>query len=72
MLEFHESQRNWLDSSQGLGAYVQAMRVMGSEVGNFSGRYALAEGWRRRLHFGFCGEGDNPLLDALGESAFAL
>jgi N-acetylglucosamine malate deacetylase 1 len=65
MLACHASQKSWLDHSQGLGAYLDAMRAMSAEVGEMSGRFSIAEGWRRRLHLGFCGEKDNPLVTAL-------
>jgi len=40
------------------------------EVGRLSRRFTYAEGWRRHLHYGFCGENDDPLSEALGEKAF--
>ncbi len=66
-LACHESQRNWLDKSQGLDSYVQAMQDMSYEVGRHSRHYAAAEGWRYHHHLGFCSSGANPLADALGK-----
>jgi N-acetylglucosamine malate deacetylase 1 len=65
MLAQHESQKRWLDESQGLGAYLQTLRDLQAEVGRMSGLFAYAEGWRRHLHLGFCGPDDDPLRTAL-------
>jgi len=65
-LACHESQRRWLDESQGMDSYLSAMEGFSREVGEMSGRFAFAEGWRRRLHLGFGPEGWDPLADALG------
>jgi len=66
-LACHRSQKEWLDASQGLDSYLTAMEVMSREVGRMSGRFIYAEGWRRHLHLGFCGEHADPLSDALGD-----
>ncbi len=63
----HRSQKEWLDASQGLDSYLTAMEEMSREVGRMSGRFTYAEGWRRHLHLGFCGEHADPLTDALGD-----
>lgn len=68
-LACHKSQKEWLDASQGLDSYLITMEEMSREVGSQSGRFEFAEGWRRRLHLGFCSEGADPLAEALGESA---
>jgi N-acetylglucosamine malate deacetylase 1 len=65
MLAHHESQKLWLDESQGMDSYLDAMADLCSEVGRMSGRFAYAEGWRRRSHLGFCAVDDNPLAAAL-------
>jgi LmbE family N-acetylglucosaminyl deacetylase len=70
MLAEHKTQKQWLDESQGLDSYLHAMRELDAQVGTMSGRYQLAEGWRRHLHLGFCGVNDDPLVEALGEFAF--
>ena len=72
MLAKHESQKTWLDRSQGMDSYLNQMREQAAEVGSLSGRYAFAEGWRRRSHLGFCGATDDPLLAALSDSAFSV
>jgi LmbE family N-acetylglucosaminyl deacetylase len=66
-LACHRSQKEWLDASQGLDSYLTAMEEMSREVGRMSGRFIYAEGWRRHLHLGFCGEHADPLSDALGD-----
>lgn len=62
-LAAHQSQQQWLDESQQLNSYLQTMVDMSREVGRMSKQYEYAEGWRRRLHYGFCGPDDDPLLD---------
>ena len=44
LLACHTSQKEWLDVTQGEGAYLKGMESMGVEVGRQSGRFALAEG----------------------------
>ncbi len=68
-LACHESQKLWLDESQGLDSYLQTMEDMSREVGRWSNRYACAEGWRRHAHLGFCDERANPLHEDLGPNA---
>jgi len=67
-LSAHESQRAWLDASQGMDSYVKTMENLGREVGEMSGRFEFAEGWRKHLHAGFCGPDADPLTIALGKS----
>jgi LmbE family N-acetylglucosaminyl deacetylase len=67
-LACHVSQKEWLDVSQGLDSYLTTMEEMCREVGRMSGRFALAEGWRRHLHLGFCAEDADPLADALKDN----
>ena len=62
----HRSQQEWLEVSQGMNSYLRAMEEMSLEVGRMSRRFTHAEGWRRHLHLGFCGEDADPLGDALG------
>ncbi len=65
MLACHESQKVWLDESQGHDSYLQALQDLDAELGQMSGVYQYAEGWRRHLHLGFCGPHDDPLAVAL-------
>jgi LmbE family N-acetylglucosaminyl deacetylase len=66
-LAAHESQQDWLQASQGMNSYLQAMTDMSTAVGRQSGRFPHAEGWRRHLHLGFSGSEIDPLADALGD-----
>lgn len=64
-LAAHESQQQWLDASQAMSSYVATMEALGREVGTMCGRFAYAEGWRRRLHAGYCAPEADPLRGAL-------
>jgi LmbE family N-acetylglucosaminyl deacetylase len=70
MLAQHRSQKEWLDRSQGLDAYLKTMVEMAAEVGRMSRRFRYAEGWRRHSHLGFSGPGFDPLTEALSEKVF--
>ncbi len=67
MLSKHASQKKWLDESQGLNSYLDSMAALDAELGGMSTLFKSAEGWRKHLHLGFCGEQDNPLHEALKE-----
>ena len=67
MLACHESQKAWLDETQGLNSYLNTMEALAREVGEMSGRFEYAEGWRRRNPLGLCAAEADPLSDALGE-----
>jgi len=64
-LTCHHSQKAWLDVSQGMDSYLQAMDEMSLTVGKMSRRFQHAEGWRRHMHLGFSGFNYDPLRDAL-------
>jgi N-acetylglucosamine malate deacetylase 1 len=68
-LACHTSQKAWLDESQGLNSYLQAMEAMSREVGEWSETFQYAEGWRKHSHLGFCAPDSNPLKDALGSNS---
>jgi len=68
MLACHESQKSFLDTSQGVDAYLDLMESMSAEVGTMSGRFKFAEGWRRHSHFGFADEDFNPLPEILAQA----
>ena len=70
-LAAHESQKAWLDQTQGMDSYVKTMEDLGHEVGRMSGRFEIAEGWRRHLHAGFCAPEADPLRVELGERCLA-
>lgn len=65
MLSRHQSQKRWLDESQGLDSYLQTLRALDLEAGKMSGCFDYAEGWRRHLHLGFCGPNDCPMSEDL-------
>lgn len=62
----HKSQQVWLKTSQHMNEYLLTMEGFSREVGKLSRRFKYAEGWRRRLHHGFCAPSTDPLRDALG------
>lgn len=66
MLACHESQKSWLDSSQGMDSYLCFMEEMAGKVGRMSGTFRLAEGWRRHSHVGFSQDEGDPLRVLLG------
>jgi LmbE family N-acetylglucosaminyl deacetylase len=77
MLACHESQKTWLDQTQGLDSYLQTMRDMSAEVAAAAaasegaataGAPAVggyAEGWRRHSHLGFSAAEIDPLIEIL-------
>ncbi|MFQ5737691.1 MAG: PIG-L deacetylase family protein [Acidobacteriota bacterium] len=68
MLACHQSQKEWLDESQGMNAYLNQMEAMSRAVGKMSGRFQHAEGWRRHLHLGLSRTDRDPLKELLGEA----
>jgi LmbE family N-acetylglucosaminyl deacetylase len=67
MLACHRSQKDWLDVSQGMDAYLNDMEAMSAEVGRMSRRFKFAEGWRRHSHLGFAEESFDPVGEMLGQ-----
>ena len=67
-LACHDSQKSWLDESQGMDSYLHAMRGFSEEVGRLSGRFRYAEGWRRHSHWGLCEAAADPLRAVLVSS----
>jgi len=72
LLGAHTSQGQWLDDTQRMGSYIDTMLNLNREVGSFSGRFELAEGWRRHLHLGLSATGFDPLRDALAADLHLL
>lgn len=72
MLAAHQSQKKWLDESQGHDSYLQTLRDLDRQAGVISGKFEYAEGWRRHLHLGFCERDDDPLGMALADRITAL
>jgi len=67
MLARHRSQKEWLDTSQGFDAYLLTSDEIDTDVGKMSGRYEMAEGWRRHSHLGYGPDGWDPLSEILGD-----
>jgi len=67
MLAEHKSQKNWLDRSQGFDSYLNTMKEHARELGDLSGKFEFAEGWRRHNPIGFCSAKANPIADLLHE-----
>ena len=65
-LACHESQRRFLEATQGMSDFVRTMDAFSLAVGRMSGGFRHAEGWRRHSHLGFCPERADPLRLALG------
>jgi N-acetylglucosamine malate deacetylase 1 len=68
----HASQGQWLDDTQRMSSYVDTMFELNREVGTMSGKFKLAEGWRKHLHLGFSASGIDPLADALGSDLMLM
>ncbi len=66
MLACHRSQKEWLDVSQGMDAYLSQMEKMCREVGVLSKLFVFAEGWRRHSHLGFSPTDEDVLKQILG------
>lgn len=67
MLACHRSQKEWLDESQGMDAYLVTLEEFSREVGVQSGVFEFAEGWRRHSHLGYSATESDPLAEALGD-----
>jgi LmbE family N-acetylglucosaminyl deacetylase len=65
MLALHQSQKQWLDESQGLDSYLNTMQDLDRQLGTISGKFEYAEGWRKHNHLGFCEPSADPLSEAL-------
>jgi LmbE family N-acetylglucosaminyl deacetylase len=68
MLRCHATQKEWLDVSQGMDSYLQAMRDLCAEIGRMAPQHVpYAEGFRQHMHLGFSAQDANKLLEVLGE-----
>jgi LmbE family N-acetylglucosaminyl deacetylase len=67
MLGCHESQRQWLDETQGMDNYLESMRQFSAEVARMSGQpgWSHAEGYRRHNHVGFSARDRDLLSESL-------
>jgi LmbE family N-acetylglucosaminyl deacetylase len=68
MLACHRSQKEWLDESQGMDAYLETMKAFSRAAGEMSAAFEYAEGWRRRSHLGYSAEDHDVLAEALGDA----
>jgi len=66
MLAEHKSQKEWLDRSQRMDAYLEHARQHARKTGTMSGQFKFAEGWRRHHPLGLCDPEADPLCKALG------
>lgn len=68
MLACHESQRQWLDETQGLDDYLQSMRGASAEVARMSGQpdWEYAEGFRQHSYVGLSSRDRDVLAEVLG------
>ena len=67
MLACHKSQKEWLDESQGMDSYLKVMQDFCAELGERSGKFKFAEGFRRHSWMGYSAREIDPLGEALGE-----
>ena len=69
MLGCHESQRQWLDETQGMDDYLESMRHSGEEVARMSNQpgWLYAEGFRQHSHAGFSARDRDLLAEVLGD-----
>lgn len=72
MLSCHRSQKDWLEASQGMGAYISEMVTMSRAQASIGHRIEFAEGWRRHSHLGFCSPDFDPLPQLLSATSQAI
>lgn len=65
MLACHRSQQDWLDATQGMGAFTGEMIAMGAALAGRGASLSHAEGWRRHAPLGFCPPEFDPLASLL-------
>jgi len=65
LLSCHTSQKEWLDVSQGMNAYLREMERMSLEAGRLSTCFEHAEGWIRHNPLGFSSQNFNPMKELL-------
>ena len=61
MLNCHQTQKQWLDESQGMDAYLDDMVSRAKAMGDLCGFCEYAEGWVRHNPNGFCPDSFDPL-----------
>lgn len=61
MLSKHVSQKEWLDSTQGMSSYIENMINSAQDVGCRFSSFNYGEGWVRHNHTGYCGKDYDPV-----------
>lgn len=61
MLNCHQTQKQWLDESQGMDAYLEDMVSRARAMGELCGFCEYAEGWVHHNPNGFCPDDFDPL-----------
>ncbi len=68
MLRRHVSQKQWLDTSQGMDAYLISMREVCAQMGSLAPQpLSYAEGFRQHLHLGLSAQDCDKLAEVLGD-----
>ncbi|WP_419646259.1 PIG-L deacetylase family protein [Victivallis vadensis] len=65
MLQCHRSQKEWLDITQGMDAYLDDMAFRAEFYGQESGEFRYAEGWNRHNPLGLSAPDFDPLTAVL-------
>lgn len=66
LLACHASQKEWLDVSQGMDAYLDTLSELDRQVGRWTKHFQRAEGWTQHATTGLSESNWDPLSDALG------
>ncbi|MHB8997783.1 MAG: PIG-L deacetylase family protein [Armatimonadota bacterium] len=73
MLRRHVTQKEWLDTSQGMDSYLITMREICQQIGQMAPQpLPYAEGFRQHLHLGLSGEDTDKLAEVLAARAHKL
>jgi LmbE family N-acetylglucosaminyl deacetylase len=67
LLSKHQSQREWLQATQGIDSYINEMENMCRTVGTLSKKFELAEAFSLHLHLGYATKDYNPLIELLAD-----
>jgi len=68
MLRRHASQKEWLDVSQGMDAYLVSLREACEAMGQLPpSPVPYGEGFRQHLHMGMSAKDGDPIADILGD-----
>jgi LmbE family N-acetylglucosaminyl deacetylase len=68
MLRRHATQKEWLDTSQGMDSYLITMRDICGQMGEMAPQaLAYAEGFRQHMHAGLSAQDGDKLAEVLGK-----